>query len=94
MERDVYKQLEAWKQSSRRKPLIINGARQVGKTYAVKQFAKKSYSNMLYLNFEKEEKLTEYFQDTLDPKKLIKMLSIYSNIDIEPGKTLLFFDEI
>ena len=49
---------------------------------------------MVYLNFEKEEKLAGYFQDTLDPKQLIKLLSIYSNVDIEPGLTLLFFDEI
>ncbi len=94
MKRDIYSALEEWKQSSRRKPLIINGARQVGKTYALKHFGKTSYKKTAYLNFEKDEKLADYFTGTLDPKQLIKVLSIHANVDIEPQNTLMIFDEI
>lgn len=94
MKRDIYKQLEAWKSSNRRKPLILNGARQVGKTYALKHFGKTSYEKMVVLNFEKNEKLAAYFDDSLDPKELIKVLSIYTGVEIEPQNTLIVFDEI
>lgn len=94
MKRDIYPLLEKWKQSSRRKPLVLNGARQVGKTYALKHFGKEAYKNVAYLNFEKDEKLSQFFEETLDPKKLIKTLSIHTEVDIEPLNTLLIFDEI
>lgn len=94
MKRDIYKLLEEWKQSARRKPLVLNGARQVGKTYSLKHFARTSYKNMAYLNFEKDERISQYFEGTLDPKQLIKMLSIHTEIEIEPHHTLLILDEI
>lgn len=94
MKRDIYRLLEEWKQSTRRKPLIINGMRQVGKTYSLQYFGKTSYEKLAYLNFEKDEKLGQYFEETLDPKKLIKILSIHSNVDILPHQTLLVFDEV
>jgi len=94
MKRDIYQLLEKWKQSTRRKPLILNGARQVGKTYSLKHFGKTAYEKIAYLNFEKDEKLAQYFEDTLDPKQLIKILSIHSNIEIKPHHTLLVLDEI
>ena len=94
MKRDIDKQLEEWKKSARRKPLIINGARQVGKTYALRHFGRASYKKTAYLNFEKDEKLSGYFKDSLDPKQLIKILQIHTNVDIEPHNTLLVFDEI
>lgn len=82
------------KQSDRRKPLILNGARQVGKTYSLKHFGKTTYEKIAYLNFEKDEKLGQYFEDTLDPKQLIKILSIHTEIEINPLNTLLILDEI
>lgn len=94
MKRDIYKLLEEWKCSTRRKPLVLNGARQVGKTYALKHFGKTSYKKMAYLNFEKDEKLGQYFEGTLDPKQLIKILTIHTEIEIEPFHTLLILDEI
>jgi uncharacterized protein len=94
MKRDIYRHLEDWKQSTRRKPLVLNGARQVGKTYALKHFGKTSYKKIAYLNFEKDEKLSQYFEGTLDPKQLIKILSIHTEIEIEPHHTLLILDEI
>ncbi|MBF8263761.1 MAG: hypothetical protein HW387_1426 [Parachlamydiales bacterium] len=94
MLRDIYQLLGSWKSSSRRKPLILNGARQVGKTYALKHFGQTSYKKIAYLNFEKDEKLAQYFEGTLDPKQLIKILSIHTEVDIEPLHTLLVLDEI
>lgn len=94
MKRDIYQLLEKWKRSTRRKPLVLNGARQVGKTYSLKHFGKTSYEKMAYLNFEKDEKLAQYFEGTLDPKQLIKIISIHTEIEIEPHNTLLIFDEI
>lgn len=94
MRRDIYKLLEKWKQSQRRKPLVLNGARQVGKTYALKHFGNSSYKSTVYLNFEKDEKLESYFEGTLDPKQLIQILSIHKETEIKPHNTLLIFDEI
>src|SRR3990172_5920126 len=94
MKRDLYQLLEKWKRSERRKPLILNGARQVGKTYSLKHFGKTCYQKVAYLNFERNEKLAGYFKDTLDPKQLLKTLSIRLEMEIEPGNTLLIFDEI
>lgn len=94
MKRDIYKSLEEWKQSARRKPLVLNGARQVGKTYALKHFGKTAYEKIAYLNFEKDEKLGQYFEGTLDPKQLINIISIHTEVEIKPHRTLLVFDEI
>lgn len=94
MKRDVYKLLQDWKISERRKPLVINGARQVGKTHALKFFGNTAYKNTAYLNFEKDEKLAQYFEGTLDPKQLIKILSIHTEVEILPHETLLILDEI
>ncbi len=94
MKRDIYKSLLVWKDSKRRKPLVLNGARQVGKTYALKYFGKTYYKNLAYFNFEKDEKLAQYFEGSLDPRQLIRTLSIHSEVDIEPSDTLIVFDEI
>ena len=94
MKRDIYQHLNAWKNSTRHKPLVLNGARQVGKTHAIKYFGKTAYKNTAYLNFEKDEKLGRYFEDTLDPKELVRILSIHTEVEIEPHQTLLILDEI
>ncbi|MDX8431647.1 MAG: AAA family ATPase [Candidatus Algichlamydia australiensis] len=94
MKRDIYKSLEEWKKSPRRKPLIINGARQVGKTYALKHFGQTAYKKFVYFNFEKSEKLHSYFKTTLDPHELLKTLAIHAEVEIEPKNTLIIFDEI
>ena len=62
MKRDIYKLLDEWKKSARRKPLVLNGARQVGKTHSLKHFGRTYYKNTAYLNFEKDEKLGQYFE--------------------------------
>lgn len=94
MKRDIYRQLSEWKRSTRRKPLVLNGARQVGKTYALQHFGKAAYKKVAYLNFEKDGKLGQYFEGTLDPKQLIRILGIHTEVEIEPHETLVILDEI
>ena len=94
MKRDIYKQLHEWKKSLRRKPLIVNGARQVGKTYALRYFGKEYYDQVVYLNFERDNDLYDFFQNSLNPKEIIKVLSIHTSINIEPSNTLIIFDEV
>jgi hypothetical protein len=94
MKRDIYSHLQKWKSSDRRKPLILNGARQVGKTHSLKTFGASSYEKVAYLNFEKNEKLGGFFHNTLEPRQLLKTLEIHLEMEIAPHNTLLIFDEI
>ena len=94
MKRDIYKQLAAWKQSSSRKPLVLKGARQVGKTYILKKFGECEYDSVSYFNFEEDPDLNEIFSGRLSPEKIIDMLSIYHESRILPDQTLIIFDEV
>ncbi|HLP61253.1 MAG TPA: AAA family ATPase [Candidatus Deferrimicrobium sp.] len=94
MERILYKQLLAWKSQTDRKPLLLQGARQVGKTYLVKEFARKEYTDCAYFNFEQTPELGSLFESSLDPVILIESLGAFLGRKIEPGSTLIFFDEI
>lgn len=93
MERKIYQDLLNWKLNNERKPLILQGARQVGKTYIVNYFAGKEYVNSVYCNFEKDSKLHDFF-DNLDPMTIIKKISLYKRKEILPNSTLIIFDEI
>lgn len=94
MERALYKQLLAWKSQADRKPLLLQGARQVGKTYLLKEFAKREYSDCAYFNFEQNPELGTLFDSSLNPAILIESLSAFIGRKIEPRSTLIFFDEI
>lgn len=94
MKRDIYKKLLDWKQSKRRKPLVLRGARQVGKTYILKEFARNEYENYVYLDFEDDPTLDAYFVHRFDKEKIINTLSVYGGVKVSPGSTLLIFDEI
>ncbi len=94
MKRQIFEYLQSWKQDKSRKPLILQGARQVGKTYILKEFAKLEYENMAYFNFESQPHLHELFSGSLKPQDILKILSIELSIEIKPGKTLIIFDEI
>ena len=94
MRRDIYEKLLQWKSSSRRKPLLLKGARQVGKTYILKHFGEREYEHVAYLNFEEEPLLRDFFQTSLNPRRIIRNLSIYLNLEIRPEKDLIIFDEI
>lgn len=93
MERDFYKKLQKWKASDLRKPLILKGARQVGKTYLLTSFAKE-YEGHVYLNFDEEPHFASFFTENLNPERIIKELQIYFKRPILPEKTLIIFDEI
>lgn len=88
------KDLLSWKSQVKRKPLILMGARQVGKTFLLKKFATQEYTNTVYLNFENNPRLCQLFDASLDPKMILKALSIEMNVEIVQEKTLLIFDEI
>ena len=94
MKRKIVKDLIQWKDSKNRKPLILQGARQVGKTYSVLKFGKEYYKNTVYLNFENNKDLNNIFERDLDTERIIKELSIISGQSILKNDTLLFFDEI
>lgn len=94
MKRDIVTKLKNWKNSVNRKPLILQGARQVGKTYTLKEFGKNYYENTVYINFEKEDVFFEIFKNISDVKKIIDFISIKTSQIIKPQKTLIIFDEI
>jgi hypothetical protein len=94
MQRDIYQALLAWKSSRRRKPLLLRGARQVGKTYVLQKFGEREYSHVAYLNFEEEPLLDDFFKSNLTPRKIIRNLSLYVKHDIKPEEDLIIFDEI
>jgi predicted AAA+ superfamily ATPase len=93
MKRIIDYHLSQWQSSPIRKPLIMRGARQVGKTHAVRTLGKK-FTNMVEVNFEKQPELCELFAKNLDPIRIINALSATTEQPITPGKTLLFFDEV
>lgn len=94
MKRFIDSQLLAWKGSSRRKPLLLRGARQVGKTYSVKKFASDHFSNHVVVDLEKHPDWHKIFETNLEPKRLLAELELVTGTQIVPGKTLLFMDEI
>ncbi len=94
LERLLYKDLLKWKDSEDRKPLIIRGVRQCGKTWILKEFGKNNYEDVAYFNFEGNTALQERFEQDLDVKRIIEELSILNNKIIKPEKTLIIFDEI
>jgi len=94
MKRDIYQKMLEWKASKRRKPLLLRGARQVGKTYILQEFGRNEYENIAYFNFEENPALDDFFKKKLDPKSLIANLSLYLDREIKPGSDLIIFDEI
>lgn len=94
MKREMYNKLLNWKNNQNKKPLIIYGARQVGKTYLINEFGKDNYDYVYYINFEFDVNAKKLFEGNLDIKTLLFQLSTYNtNIPIIEGKTLIFFDE-
>ncbi len=94
MERKIFKQLSAWKGQPERKPLLLIGTRQVGKTYALEAFGQTQFENTAYLNFETTPILAKLFSESLNPEAILHALAIEFNMPINPGKTLIIFDEI
>lgn len=94
MYRIAIEKLLKWKQSKRRKPLIIEGARQVGKTWLMKEFGRQAYEDTVYINFDSNSRMAELFAPDLDTERLIMGLELYAGRKIDPEKSLLIFDEV
>lgn len=94
MYRMAMENLLAWKQSRRRKPLIIAGARQVGKTWLMKEFGRQAYGDTVYINFDSNARMAELFASDLDTKRLVLGLELYAGRKIDPENALLIFDEV
>lgn len=94
MYRKIISYLEEWKSSQHRKPMILQGARQVGKTYSILEFGRTHYENVAYFNFETDTKLNETFAENISPDYLIPILSHIAGVSIVREKTLIVFDEI
>ncbi|MCL2163074.1 MAG: AAA family ATPase [Oscillospiraceae bacterium] len=94
MKRKVMDELMAWKASARRKPLVLKGARQVGKTWLMNEFAGKAYDDSIYISFDKNDDVVRIFDETKDPKLIIERLSLIRGKTVLPEKTLIILDEI
>ena len=95
MERRLMSQLLAWKESKNRKPLILEGARQVGKTWLLKEFGKRYFKKVAYVNFQNPSReITELFDGSIEPRRIVGMLELYLDMKISAKDTLLFFDEV
>ena len=94
MYRIAIEKLYKWKNNKRRKPLIIEGARQVGKTWLMKEFGKQAYADTVYINFDSNSRMADLFSADLDTDRLIMGLELYAGRKINPENTLLIFDEV
>ncbi len=94
MKRSVYNSLIEWKLNKGRKPLILNGARQVGKTYVLQEFAKQEFSKYVYVSLDRNEKAKKILESEASVQSIILTLSALTGIDITPNKTLIIIDEI
>lgn len=94
MYREAIMQLSQWKSDPKRKPLILRGARQVGKTWLMKEFGEKYYKNYAYISMDENERMEEVFREAFDVRRILSMLEIEAGIKIEPENTLIIFDEV
>jgi len=94
MIRAAMNELYKWKDNKHKKPLIIKGARQVGKTWLMKEFGRAAYQNTVYINFENNRRMKELFSIDLNIERLVMGLELYSGQKIDPVSTLLIFDEV
>lgn len=94
MKRDIYKQLVDWKESKKRKPLMLYGARQVGKTYILKEFGRNEFENMIYINCYKNAPIKTLFSEDMNVNRILLGLSALSGEEILPKKTFIFLDEV
>ncbi|MBS7364638.1 MAG: ATP-binding protein [Paludibacteraceae bacterium] len=92
--REIISKLEVWKNDADRSPLIVQGARQIGKSWAVAEFGRTSYKYTAIFNFDKQEELKSIFEKTKDVKRILSELSLYTDVPLVESETLIFFDEI
>src|SRR5574344_2141271 len=94
IQRDIIEQLKKWRDKEVRKPILLKGARQTGKTWIMEEFGRDCFEYVANFNFDRVEELSGVFEKTKDIKRILIELSLFTNVPIEPGKTLIIFDEI
>jgi len=94
IERDILQSFKNWKEGTDRRPLIVQGARQIGKSWAVEEFGRRYFKHTAVFNFDKNKELKDVFSQTKDIQRLLGELELYTTVPLIPGETLLFFDEI
>ena len=94
MRRNAINELIRWKNDEERKPMVLRGARQVGKTWLMKEFGRTNYDSYVYFNFDEEDELKSIFEANKNPKRIIELLSMIAGEKILPGETLIIFDEV
>ena len=94
MQRTIMKELIRWKQKRNRKPLLLKGARQVGKTWLMKEFGKKYFKNTAYINFDSGGRICQIFEEDYNVQRILQIINIETGVKIEPEETLIIFDEI
>ena len=94
MKRNAIAELKKWKDDAERKPLVIRGARQVGKTWLMREFGQTCYDHFVYFNFDEEDELKSIFETNKNPQRIVELLSMVAGEKILPGETLIIFDEV
>lgn len=94
MKRNAINELIKWKNDDERKPMVLRGARQTGKTWLMKEFGKNCYDSCVYFNFDEEDELKSIFEANKNPQRIIELLSLIVGKKILPKETLIIFDEI
>lgn len=92
--RDILEEFKKWKTSADRKPILIKGARQIGKTWVMEEFGRQCYEHYVKFDFDEQRELASVFQTTKDPHRIIKELELFSDVPLLPEKTLIIFDEV
>ena len=91
MQRTAMKKLKEWKTKRNRKPLILKGARQVGKTWLMKKFGADCFKNAAYINFDSDVRMRQIFEDDYDISRILRMINIETGVKIQPEETLIIF---
>ena len=94
IKRDIVNKFKEWKDAAKHKPILLKGARQIGKTWAMEEFGKECFDYTAKFDFDRQKELLSAFTVSKEPARIIKELSLYSPVPLVPGKTLLIFDEI
>ncbi len=94
IERDIMKTLERWKNQTQRKPILLKGARQIGKSWVMEEFGRRNFEYYAKFDFDENPELQQLFQISKDPARILKELELFTEVPLEPGKTLIVFDEI
>ncbi len=94
LHRNIFEYLKLWKESESRKPLLLKGARQIGKTWIMEEFGRQCYDYWVKFDFDRDRELHSIFQNSKDYQRIFKELSLYTDVPIIPGRTLIIFDEI